>query len=134
MGRSSLVKMLTLMVYSWSKMSCLLSGLGSAVTVSECAFAIRIGIPLIISPSAFLTNTWNNDNVELLCDLVVRYTFSNECLYDNDSKRVPEKVFQHEPEASGEKSFGTSFESLSYRNESENVCRTTRSHCKCIIV
>ena len=33
--------------------------------------------------------------------------YSDEFHYDNDSKRVPEKVFQHEPKASGEKSFGT---------------------------
>ena len=29
--------------------------------------------------------------------------FSDEFLYDSDSKRVPEKVFLHESEASGEK-------------------------------
>ena len=29
--------------------------------------------------------------------------FSDEFLYDSESKRVPEKVFQHEAEASGEK-------------------------------
>ena len=44
-------------------------------------------------------------NVELVCDRRVRQIFSDEFLYDNDSKRVPEKVFQHEPEASVEKPF-----------------------------
>ena len=45
--------------------------------------------------------------MELQCDRRVRQIFSDEFLYDNGPKRVPEKVFQHEPEASGEKSFGT---------------------------
>ena len=75
-----------------------------------------------------------NSNVELLCDREVRQIFLDEFLYDNDLKRVPEKVFQHEPEAPVEKSFGISFESLSYWNSSENICSTTRSHCKYIIV
>ena len=37
------------------------------------------------------------DDVELLCDRGGRQIFSDEFLYDNDSKRVPGKVFQHEP-------------------------------------
>ena len=44
-------------------------------------------------------------SVELLCDRRVRSIFSGEFLNDNDSKRIPEKVFQHEPNASGEKYF-----------------------------
>ena len=45
--------------------------------------------------------------MELLCDRGVWQIFSDEFLYDSDSKRVPEKVFQHEPKPSGEKNFGT---------------------------
>ena len=43
------------------------------------------------------------DDVELLCDRGGRQIFSDEFLYDNDSKRVPGKVFQHEPKVRGEK-------------------------------
>ena len=71
--------------------------------------------------------------MELLCDRGVRQIFSDDFLFDNDSKRVPEKIFQHEPKSEWWKSFGTIFESLSYWKESENICQTTRLHCKCII-
>ena len=48
---------------------------------------IRAMIFNIINTNSFITN------VELLCDRGVRKTFSDEFLYNNDSKRVPEKVF-----------------------------------------
>ena len=37
-----------------------------------------------------------------MCDQGLSHIFSDEFLYDNDSKRALEKVFHHEPKASGE--------------------------------
>ena len=36
-----------------------------------------------------------------MCDQGLSQIFSDEFLYNNDSKRVLEKVFHHEPKASG---------------------------------
>lgn len=79
MGRPSLVKTLTLMVYSWSKISCLESEWGSAVTVTLPALDTRIGIPLMISPSLFLTKTVVSPTVTAvtLFDLLSIVTYSD---------------------------------------------------------